>query len=434
MLSEQDFAMWAKRMGLSNEALSVVAHIRCSDPARRVGGGQANVTGRYPSRKMGVTIQFESHRVELPTVYELEHDDGVLEYWDQPNSIKLDYVGAHGRHLGVLHTPDYFVIRRTEAGWEECKTEEELIRLSERNPNRYCRGDDRWLCPPGRAYAGRLGLYYRVRSAADINWLFQRNIQFLEDYLRATPEVNSRSRARILAQVAAQPGCSLADLFTATDGDVTRDEIYSLIATGDIFVDLQGASLPQPENVRVWTAFRSLGLPQSVQEHVRVKERERGYDEATFVESFVILNAAGGECPEDFKRLRADPGLAEMIGHELPSPAAALQFLYAFHADEKITGSPAATFARPDRLHPGRDAAAGGAGASRTGIWSSAAGSAVPTSASPPSIRTPPLSKATNRRRCPPTKGRGVISPCWRCGPRPVWCWRTSFATAMCRR
>src|ERR1035441_9902211 len=83
-------------------------------------------------------------------------------------------------------------------------------------------------------------------------------------------------------------------------------------------------------------AFRSLGLPHSVQEHVRVKERERGYDEATLVESFVILNAAGGECPEDFKRLREDPGLAEMLCQELPSPAAALQFLYAFHADEKI--------------------------------------------------------------------------------------------------
>jgi hypothetical protein len=83
-------------------------------------------------------------------------------------------------------------------------------------------------------------------------------------------------------------------------------------------------------------AFRSLGLPRSVEEHVRVKERERGYEEATMVESFVVLNAAGGECPEDFKRLRADPGLAEMIGHELPSPPAALQFLYAFHEEEKI--------------------------------------------------------------------------------------------------
>jgi hypothetical protein len=83
-------------------------------------------------------------------------------------------------------------------------------------------------------------------------------------------------------------------------------------------------------------AFRSLGLPQSVKEHVQVKERERGYDEATLVESFVILNAAGGECAEDFKRLREDAGLAEMLGHELPSPAAALQFLYAFHQEAKI--------------------------------------------------------------------------------------------------
>ena len=84
-------------------------------------------------------------------------------------------------------------------------------------------------------------------------------------------------------------------------------------------------------------AFRSLGLPQSVRERVRVKERQRGYDEATLVESFVVLNAAGGECVDDFERLRQDPGLAEMIGHELPSPSAALQFLYAFHEEEKIS-------------------------------------------------------------------------------------------------
>ena len=41
-------------------------------------------------------------------------------------------------------------------------------------------------------------------------------------------------------------------------------------------------------------AFRSLGLPASVREQVRVKQRERGYDEAEMVESFVVLNALGG--------------------------------------------------------------------------------------------------------------------------------------------
>src|ERR1035438_7689552 len=69
---------------------------------------------------------------------------------------------------------------------------------------------------------------------------------------------------------------------------------------------------------------------------MRVKERQRGYDEATFVESFVILHAAGGEYVDDFEHLRQDSGLAEVIGHELPSPRAALGFLYAFHEEEKI--------------------------------------------------------------------------------------------------
>jgi len=83
-------------------------------------------------------------------------------------------------------------------------------------------------------------------------------------------------------------------------------------------------------------AFRSLGLPASIQRHVHIRQRERGYDEATMVESFVALNALGGECLEDFSHLRGDGGLKEMLGHEIPSPEAARQFLYQFHAVEKI--------------------------------------------------------------------------------------------------
>lgn len=73
-----------------------------------------------------------------------------------------------------------------------------------------------------------------------------------------------------------------------------------------------------------------------VKEHVRIKERQRGYDEATLVESFVVLNAIGGECLDDFARLREDGGLAEMLGHEIPSPERARKFLYEFHDEGKI--------------------------------------------------------------------------------------------------
>ena len=61
-------------------------------------------------------------------------------------------------------------------------------------------------------------------------------------------------------------------------------------------------------------AFRSLDLRRSVERHVTVKQRQRGLDEASYVESFLILNAAGGECLDDFAHLRQD-GVRKLIGH-----------------------------------------------------------------------------------------------------------------------
>jgi hypothetical protein len=48
------------------------------------------------------------------------------------------------------------------------------------------------------------------------------------------------------------------------------------------------------------------------------------------------LHALGGDCLEDFDRLREDAGLKEMLGHELPSPEAARKFLYQFHDEREV--------------------------------------------------------------------------------------------------
>ncbi len=100
---------------------------------------------------------------------------------------------------------------------------------------------------------------------------------------------------------------------------------------------------PLEETLTAWggvalvvQAFRSLNVPASVRQHVRIKQRERGCDEATMVESFVVLNGVGGECLEDFAHLREDAGLKEMLGHEVPSPESARQFLNRFHCEEKL--------------------------------------------------------------------------------------------------
>ncbi len=58
---------------------------------RRVTSRAHNVSGAYPSRKIGITIHFESHTVELWVIYLMEHDPDVLEFYDQPQTFKLRY-------------------------------------------------------------------------------------------------------------------------------------------------------------------------------------------------------------------------------------------------------------------------------------------------------------------------------------------------------
>src|SRR5665811_799234 len=83
-------------------------------------------------------------------------------------------------------------------------------------------------------------------------------------------------------------------------------------------------------------AIRSLAVPGSVQRHLQIKQRERGFDKATYIESFLVLNAVGGDCVEDFEPLREDAGLAAMLGHPSASAEAARKFLYQFHDEAKI--------------------------------------------------------------------------------------------------
>lgn len=77
MLSQQELSSWYERLRIPAQTRRLIDSIRSCQPSRHVHSRKSNVSGRYPSRKMGVTIQFESHRVELAAIYEMEHDAEV---------------------------------------------------------------------------------------------------------------------------------------------------------------------------------------------------------------------------------------------------------------------------------------------------------------------------------------------------------------------
>ena len=270
MLTSGQFDVWLDRLAIPQDGRALIRQIRQSDPHRRVAGRASNVSGRYPSRKMGFTVQFESHLVELAFIYEFEHDPDVLEYYDQPCSLGLTYAGSNGRAVSARHTPDFFVLRTHAAGWEECKDSNDLPRLAAKTPNRYkVEQDGTWRCPPGEVAARSFNLYYRIRSSAEIDWSLQRNLRYLSDFRRTLPSASvpmSDRQRSILEAVRMQPGVRLRDLLAPSADD--NAELFAMIADELIYVNLRAAAIAEPERVRVFldehiaSAVHDLEVPQ----------------------------------------------------------------------------------------------------------------------------------------------------------------------------
>jgi putative transposase len=252
MLNNESFEHWCQRLALSEQARAISTRIRTSPPSRSVQSRAGNVSGNYPSRKMGFGIQFESRHNELAAITLMEHDPAVLEYYDQPERIKLTYQGPRKR-VGVWHTPDFFVLREDGVGWLECKMEEDLVRFAAQHSQRYVRAaDGTWTCPPGVGAASAVGLSYWLRSSRETNQVYCENLRFLEEYLIGThAAVPPEAVAAIRSLVMRQPGILLLDLLHVLDR-ATADDVYLLLITDQLYVDLPHFDLTDPAHVPVF--------------------------------------------------------------------------------------------------------------------------------------------------------------------------------------
>src|SRR5215468_947104 len=242
MLTATQFQAWCGSLQLPPHTCQVLTTLRASRPVRRVGSRVGNVSGAYASRKMGCTIQFESHKVELWAIYSMEHDPQVLEYYDQPVQLDLTYTAKSGRTARVKHTPDFLVLMSDGVWLEEWKPEDQLLALASAQPQRYQRdAQGRWRCPPGEDAAARLGLRYRVRSSAEVSPHAMRNLIFLDEYC-AAPEVDPATAHAIIDRVRSTPGLSVVAL-RAQVPHVSLDAVFTLLTRGQLYVDLAAAPL-----------------------------------------------------------------------------------------------------------------------------------------------------------------------------------------------
>jgi putative transposase len=237
MLTEETLRAWCQRNQMTRETATYMQRLRASQPVRQVRRGVANVTGRYPSVKMGCALQFESQYVALWGIDTMERDDDGLEYFDQPTRLQLHYQARSGRKTSPWHTPDFFVVRRDGAGCEAWKPAAALAQLGRRMPARYPRkGASGWPCPPGEAAAHPLGLYYRVRTSAAYHPFDLQNLTFLQDFWPHSFHVDAGQDAQVLAALSAYPGVSVAAWLDAHP-PWPVDVVWALVTSPQICTD-----------------------------------------------------------------------------------------------------------------------------------------------------------------------------------------------------
>ncbi len=57
MLTDEAFRAWCQRNQIAPETETYIQRIRSSQPVRKVQSHASNVSGRYPSVKMGVSVR-----------------------------------------------------------------------------------------------------------------------------------------------------------------------------------------------------------------------------------------------------------------------------------------------------------------------------------------------------------------------------------------
>ena len=105
-------------------------------------------------------------------------------------------------------------------------------------------------------------------------------------------------------------------------------------------------------------AARSLHLPGLVSANLQLKSRKRGFTEGQFVESILLLQIGGGDCPEDVSIFHDDLCLERGLGYALPKATAVREFLGRFH-DESIASSRPARETQKSFILPSSSGVAG---------------------------------------------------------------------------
>jgi transposase InsO family protein len=217
-------------------------------PARAVNKSGSHLTYRYPSKKMGMTMDLES-TLELAAFLPLDNSSSVGEIYTQPFTVTLRTETE--TESDVWHyTPDIYYEAEGIAHIVEVKPRSKLFSLAEQHPQRYaCDSNGKIHCPPMEAFADEHGFVFSIVTDDEINQIQLENLLFLDHFIREievppyAPELE-----KIKAYLEEKNFRRLSELLAVYNPDT----IYKATVRKDIFIDLETDRLSDPQTVHVF--------------------------------------------------------------------------------------------------------------------------------------------------------------------------------------
>lgn len=258
----------ASSLGVTPEGISIVNKIMASEPNRRVRANSVsgNKTFRYPSKKMGITIQAESE-LEFCGLLTHEHSKNSVKFFDQPPAIDLTYQSGV-RRVRQPTTLDYFVISNSFIGYEEWKPTHILEKIAKKRPDHICFDPhtNRFVSPAVTRALSESGLGFRICTEKDVNPVLVSNIYFLQGYFKSQPDTNYIEKMEKISRI-----LSIENLILLKEIDnlkIDIDSIYFAIARNDLYFPMNDLYIDDHESAMVftndsaWENYRSLNLNQ----------------------------------------------------------------------------------------------------------------------------------------------------------------------------
>jgi len=223
-------------------------------PSRDVsGGGFAAVSGAYPSRKVGLSIPFESRSAELAFAVHMEFDNDVLAYFNQLPRIDVHRTRNGGVRYLTGYVADFLVISSSLIRIVQVKTDKELQRLVDTRPEDWSRSEGRYIDRAASEAFDGMGLNHEVVSTDALNRYRTANYQLLVRSRDEAIGCDDRIRARVHGQLKSRMVSSLAQLAAAV-GTSTLSPLLQLIDEGALVADLEQTLLSNPETCWVSTS------------------------------------------------------------------------------------------------------------------------------------------------------------------------------------